>query len=262
MDFQKSAAVQKSRNERMSVSFVTTSYLSRIVPVRCCRGLGMHVHDRCCRSLTRRAQAFTMALRDGKDDKPSIPPPPDSSPTRQMWIRGLRYPLPLLPSGRGARAGYILSCVAAGLAGAPVLGICGALFLAIGAVSESPTVLVMIVACFVAALTDLSGNLFGNLDGRQLLMREAPGFLLFLSIVFATSSVDDDVEPAVPRGIDNAVNRVEQVKQAERDRAQREQRDQIRRQLGIEERSRESTVSDLEDQSRLKAWDADLDREK
>lgn len=193
---------------------------------------------------------------------PGEPPPRDTSPTNPFWIRGLRYPVPLLPSGRGTRAGYVLSCVAAGIAGSPVLGLSGGLFLLLSAAAEAPTSIAMAIACFVASLIDLSGDFVANTEGNQFLVGDAPGFLVFISTAILTTFIDDDVELSLPKGVDTAVDRVKQVKRAELERADREARARLRRHLGMDESNSAGISSSEEGRATLKEWDSNFEEEK
>jgi hypothetical protein len=167
-------------------------------------------------------------------------PPPDTEP-RNPITRALLSNLPILPSGSGVRLGYGMACVAAGLTGAPLLGLVGGSFFTLSSLTGAPPTLTAVAALFVTSIFDFGG---GHFD-------DAFGFCIFLVAMAGMAFIDDDIDLGVgiDNGLEKSARRVNYLKHVESIRAQKA----MRQELGIID-----TLPDLLEGDSTDDWDKRL----
>jgi hypothetical protein len=171
--------------------------------------------------------------------------------------------VPLLRSS-GVRAGYIIACIAAGLAGAPVLAVSGAFFSVLSAATGAPTPLTSLAAVLVAIFIDVSQHALQTNSDTSMFgtSTEGIGFALYIGIVAVLIFIDDDVEFGLSMNgsVDDAVRRVDEAKAARQKHRDDAQRASFVRELGLNDLDPKASQEPNPPQQAMENWDERLDR--
>jgi hypothetical protein len=187
----------------------------------------------------------------------------DPAPGQYPLKPALMTKVPILRSS-GVRAGYAVACIAAGLAGAPILAVSGAIFSVLSAATGAPTPLTSLAAVLVAVFIDASSHVLqAGGDTTHVLgtSSEGFGFAVYIGIVAVLIFIDDDVEFGVSMfgSVDDAVRRIDR-KTADEQRLKNDaQRTAMRRDMGLHDVNTRKTGDSGAPQQAMETWDKKLE---
>jgi hypothetical protein len=220
-----------------------------VVSSKCGRSKWVTPHDKRCTT-----RALLEPSEEREKDAVS-----ESNPLKPL----VTSKVPILRSS-GIRAGYIIACIAAALAGAPILAVSGAFFSVLSAATGAPTPLTSLAAVLVAIFIDVSNRALQTNSDTSMFgtSTEGIGFALYIGIVAVLIFIDDDVEYGISMkgSVDDAARRVDEAKAARQKHRDDAQRASLVQELGLRDVDpKESQEPNLPQQT-MKSWDERLDR--
>jgi hypothetical protein len=208
--------------------------------------------------VARRERRLTPSLSEKPDGRGN-----DTASGQDPLKPALMTEVPILRSS-GVRAGYAVACIAAGLAGAPILAVSGAIFSVLSAATGAPTPLTSLAAVLVAVFIDLSSHVLqagGDTTNVLGTSSEGFGFAVYIGIVAVLIFIDDDVEFGVSMfgSVDDAVRRVDRKTANEQRLKNDAQRVAMRRDLGLHDVNTQKTEDSGAPQQAMETWDKELE---